>query len=57
MSCKYHNDHPPWFQKMDFLKFDGKSHPLAFINCCESYFYQQRVMEEEVVWMASYKPR
>jgi len=29
---EHHNDHPPRFQKMDFLKFDGKSNPLAFIT-------------------------
>lgn len=27
---------------------------LIFINRCESYFHQQRIMEEEKVWMASY---
>ena len=39
---------------MDFPKFDGKSDPLAFINRCESFFHQQRIAEEEKVWMASY---
>ena len=39
---------------MDFSRYDGKSDPLIFINRCESYFYQQRIMEEEKVWMASY---
>jgi hypothetical protein len=51
---EHHNDRPPHFQKMDFPKFDGKSDPLAFINQCESYFHQQRIVEEEKVWMASY---
>jgi hypothetical protein len=51
---EHHNGWPPRFQKMDFPKFDGKSHPLAFINRCESYFHQQRITEEEKVWMASY---
>ena len=51
---KHHNDRPPRFQKMDFPKFDGKSDPLAFINRCESFFHQQRIAEEEKVWMASY---
>ena len=50
---EHHNDRPPRFQKMDFPKFDGKSDPLAFINRCES-FHQQRINEEEKVWMASY---
>jgi hypothetical protein len=45
---------PPRFQKMDFLRFDGKFDPLIFINRCESYFRQQRTMPEEKVWMASY---
>jgi hypothetical protein len=27
---------------------------MLFINRCESYFHQQRIMEEEKVWMASY---
>jgi hypothetical protein len=39
---------------MDFPQYDGKSDPLIFINRCESYFHQQRIMEEEKVWMASY---
>jgi hypothetical protein len=51
---EHHNDRPPRFQKMDFPRYDGKSDPLIFINRCESYFYQQRTMAEEKVWMASY---
>ncbi|XP_039824904.1 uncharacterized protein LOC120686774 isoform X1 [Panicum virgatum] len=51
---EHHNDRPPRFQKMDFPKFDGKSDLLASINHCESYFHQQRIAEEEKVWMASY---
>ena len=47
-------DRPPRFQKMDFPRYDGKSDPLIFINRCESYFWQQRIAEEEKVWMASY---
>jgi hypothetical protein len=50
---EHHNDRPPRFQKMDFPRYDGKSDPLIFINRCESYFHQQRIMEEKV-WMASY---
>jgi hypothetical protein len=38
---------------MDFPKYDGKSDPLIFINRCESYFHQQRIIEEKVR-MASY---
>ena len=37
---------------MDFPRYDGKSDPLIFLNRCESYFHQQRIMEK--VWMASY---
>ena len=51
---EHHQDRPPRFQKMDFPRYDGKSDPLIFINRCESYFHQQRIMEEEKVWMASY---
>ena len=47
-------DRPPKFQKMDFPRYDDKSDPLIFLNRCESYFHQQRIMEEERVWMASY---
>ena len=53
-SGEHHNDRPLKFQKMDFPRYDGKSDPLIFINRCESYFHQQRIMEEEKVWMASY---
>ena len=49
-----HTDRPPRFQKLDFPRFDGKSNPMLFINKCESYFRQQRIMAEERVWMASY---
>ena len=52
-SGEHHQDRPPKFQKMDFPRYDGKSDPLIFINRCESYFHQQRIMEEKV-WMASY---
>jgi hypothetical protein len=51
---EHHHDRPSRFQKMDFPRYDGKSDPLIFINRCESYFHQQRIMEEEKVWMASY---
>ena len=50
----HHDDRPPRFHKMDFPRFDGKTDPLLFINKCESFFLQQRVMEEEKVWMASF---
>jgi hypothetical protein len=51
---QHHIDRPPRFQKLDFPRYDGKSDPLIFINRCESYFHQQRILEEEKVWMASY---
>jgi len=51
---EHHQDRPPRFQKLDFPCYDGKFDPLIFINRCESYFHQQRIMEEEKVWMASY---
>jgi hypothetical protein len=53
-SGEHFQDRPPKHQKMDFPRYDGKSDPLAFINRCESYFFQQRIMEEEKTWMASY---
>jgi hypothetical protein len=37
---------------MDFPRYHGKTDPLIFINRCESYFHQHRIMEK--VWMASY---
>jgi hypothetical protein len=51
---QHHIDRPPRFQKLDFPRYDGKSDPLIFINRRESYFHQQRILEEEKVWMASY---
>jgi hypothetical protein len=53
-SGEHHQDRPSRFQKLDFPCYDGKSDPLIFINRSESYFHQQRIMEEEKVWMASY---
>ena len=47
-------DRPPRYHKLDFPKFDGKSDPLLFINKCESFFQQQRTLEEEKVWLASF---
>jgi hypothetical protein len=51
---EHHGDRPPRFQKLDFPRYDCKTDPLIFINRCESYFHQQRIMEEEKVWLASY---
>jgi hypothetical protein len=51
---QHHSDRPPRFQKLDFPRYDDTSDPLIFINRCELYFHQQRIMEEEKVWMASY---
>jgi hypothetical protein len=50
----HHQDRPPRFQKMDFPTYDGKTDPLVFLNWYESYFHQQRIINEERVWMASY---
>jgi hypothetical protein len=47
-------DRPPRFQKLDFPKYDSKGEPLPFLNRCELYFHQQRIVEEEKVWMASF---
>jgi hypothetical protein len=42
-----HNiNRPPRFQKMDFPHFDDRSDLLFFVNRCESYFHQQRIIEE-----------
>ncbi|WVZ82923.1 hypothetical protein U9M48_030129 [Paspalum notatum var. saurae] len=45
---------PPKFHKVDFPKFDGTMNPMLFLNKCESYFLQQRIVEEEKVWLASF---
>jgi hypothetical protein len=34
-----HTDRPSRFQKMDFLKFDGKTDPLIFVNRCETLLH------------------
>lgn len=47
-------DRPPKHWRPDFPHYDGKSDPLIFINRCESFFLQQRIMQEEKVWMASH---
>ncbi|WVZ71005.1 hypothetical protein U9M48_019632 [Paspalum notatum var. saurae] len=51
---QHHHDRPPRFQKMDFSRYHSTTDPLIFLNRCESYFHQERIMEEEKVWMASY---
>ncbi|WVZ58046.1 hypothetical protein U9M48_008358 [Paspalum notatum var. saurae] len=49
-----HGDRPPKLHRIDFPKFDGKADPLLFINKCESFFHQQRILAEEQVWLASF---
>lgn len=39
---------------MDFPRYDGKSDLLIFINRFKFYFHQQRIVEDEKVYMASY---
>lgn len=51
---EHHQDRPPKHWRPEFPHYDGKSDPLAFLNRCESFFKQQRIMPEERVWMASY---
>jgi hypothetical protein len=53
-SGEHHQDRPPKHWRPEFPRFDGKGDPLPFINKCESFFQQQRIMPEERVWMASY---
>jgi hypothetical protein len=50
----HHQDRPPKHWWPEFPRYDGKSDPLIFINKCESFFIQQRVMAAERTWMASY---
>ncbi len=47
-------DRPPKHWRPEMPRYDGKTDPLTFINKCESFFLQQRIMPEERVWMASY---
>ncbi|XP_066316652.1 uncharacterized protein [Miscanthus floridulus] len=51
---EHHQDRPPKHWRPEFLRYDGKSDPLAFLNQCESFFTQQRIMPKEQTWMASY---
>jgi hypothetical protein len=53
-SGEHHQDRPPKHWRPEFPRYDGKSDPLTFINKCESFFIQQRVMPVERTWMASY---
>jgi hypothetical protein len=53
-SGEHHQDRPSKHWHPEFPRYDGKSDPLIFINKCESFFVQQRIMAEEHVWMASY---
>lgn len=51
---EHHQDRPPKHWQPEFPRYDGKSDPLVFLNQCESFFRQQRIMAEERTWMASY---
>jgi hypothetical protein len=53
-SGEHPQDRPPKHWRPEFPRYDGKTDPLIFINKCESFFLQQRIMPEERVWMASY---
>jgi hypothetical protein len=53
-SGEHTQDRPPKHWRPEFPRYDGKTDPLIFINKCESFFLQQRIMAEERVWMASY---
>jgi hypothetical protein len=39
--------------KLNFLRYDGESDPLPWLNRCESFFRGTRTMTAEQVWMAS----
>lgn len=47
-------DRTPRLYHLDFIRYDDKTDPLLFTNKCESFFFQQRVIPEEQVWMTSY---
>lgn len=51
---EHHQDRPAKHWRPEFPRYDGKSDPLVFLNQCESFFTQQRIMPEERTWMASY---
>lgn len=53
-SGEHPQDRPPKHWRPEFPRYDGKTDPLIFINKCDSFFLQQRIMPEERVWMASY---
>jgi hypothetical protein len=42
------------FHKLDFPTFDSGGDPLPFLNRCEHYFWGQRTLEEERVWLAAF---
>jgi hypothetical protein len=39
--------------KLNFLRYDGETDPLPWLNRCESYFRGTRTMAAEQVWLAS----
>jgi hypothetical protein len=49
---EHHQDRSAKHWRPEFPR--GKSGPLVFLNQCESFFTQQRIMPEERTWMASY---
>jgi hypothetical protein len=51
---EHHQDRPPKHWRPEFPRYDDKNDPLVFLNQCESFFRQQRIMAEERTWMASY---
>ena len=43
------------YHKLEFPTYDGTEDPLDWLNRCEQFFRGQRTMEEEKVWLASYR--
>jgi hypothetical protein len=40
--------------KLSFPTFNGKEHPLSWLNCCEQLFRGQKTPKTGQVWYASY---
>jgi hypothetical protein len=44
----------PTTHKLEFLKFNGTSEPLPWLNCCERYFLVRRTPEHQCVAFATF---
>ncbi|WVZ76818.1 LOW QUALITY PROTEIN: hypothetical protein U9M48_024749 [Paspalum notatum var. saurae] len=50
----HHAPPTPHYHKLSFTTFDGREDPVGWLNRCKSFFRNQRALEADKVWLATY---